>query len=29
MRVTMYKFAIEIVYSEDDEGYIALVPEIP
>jgi len=29
MRVTMYKYAIEIFYSEDDEGYIALVPEIP
>ena len=25
----MYKYAIEIFYSEDDEGYIALAPEIP
>ena len=25
----MYKYAIEILYSEDDEGYIALAPEIP
>lgn len=24
----MYKYAIEIFYSEDDEGYIALVPEL-
>jgi predicted RNase H-like HicB family nuclease len=29
MRVKMYKYAIEIFYSEDDEGYIALAPEIP
>ena len=25
----MYKYAIEIIYSEDDEGYIAVVPELP
>jgi predicted RNase H-like HicB family nuclease len=25
----MYKYAIEIFYSEDDEGYIAVVPELP
>ena len=25
----MYKYAIEIFFSEDDEGYVALVPEIP
>ena len=25
----MYKYAIEIFYSEEDEGYIALVPELP
>ncbi len=24
----MYKYAIEIFYSEDDNGYIALVPEL-
>ena len=24
----MYKYAIEIFYSEDDEGYIAVVPEL-
>ena len=24
----MYKYAIEIFYSEDDDGYIALVPEL-
>ena len=24
----MYKYAIEIFYSEEDEGYIALVPEL-
>ena len=29
MRGKMYKYAIEIFYSEDDEGYIALAPEIP
>jgi len=25
----MYKYAIEIFYSEEDEGYIATVPELP
>lgn len=25
----MYRYAIEIFYSEDDEGYIAVVPELP
>jgi predicted RNase H-like HicB family nuclease len=25
----MHKYAIEIFYSEEDEGYIALVPELP
>jgi predicted RNase H-like HicB family nuclease len=25
----MYKYAIEIFYSEEDEGYIANVPELP
>jgi len=25
----MYKYAIEIFYSDDDEGYIAVVPELP
>ena len=25
----MSKYAIEIFYSEDDEGYIAVVPELP
>ena len=24
----MYKYAIEIVYSEEDNGYIAVVPEL-
>ena len=24
----MYKYAIEIFYSEDDDGYIAVVPEL-
>ena len=24
----MYKYAIEIFYSEEDEGYIAVVPEL-
>jgi predicted RNase H-like HicB family nuclease len=24
----MYKYAIEIFYSEDDQGYIAVVPEL-
>jgi len=24
-----YKYAIEIFYSEEDEGYIAVVPELP
>ncbi len=24
----MYEYAIEIFYSEDDEGYIAVVPEL-
>ncbi len=25
----MYKYAIEIFYSDEDEGYIAVVPELP
>jgi len=25
----MYKYAIEIFYSEEDEGYIAVTPELP
>ncbi len=25
----MQKYAIEIFYSEEDEGYIAVVPELP
>lgn len=25
----MYKYVIEIFYSEEDEGYIAVVPELP
>ena len=25
----MQKYAIEIFYSKDDEGYIAVVPELP
>ncbi len=25
----MHKYAIEIFYSEEDEGYIAVVPELP
>ncbi len=25
----MYKYTIEIFYSEEDEGYIAVVPELP
>jgi predicted RNase H-like HicB family nuclease len=25
----MYKYAIEIFYSEEDEGYVAVVPELP
>jgi predicted RNase H-like HicB family nuclease len=25
----MYKYAMEIFYSEEDEGYIAIVPELP
>ena len=25
----MYQYAIEIFYSEEDEGYIAVVPELP
>ncbi|MCK4491468.1 MAG: type II toxin-antitoxin system HicB family antitoxin [Candidatus Altiarchaeales archaeon] len=25
----MYRYAIEIFYSEGDEGYIAVVPELP
>jgi len=25
----MHKYAIEIFYSEDDRGYIAVVPELP
>jgi predicted RNase H-like HicB family nuclease len=24
----MYKYAIEIFYSDEDEGYIAVVPEL-
>jgi predicted RNase H-like HicB family nuclease len=29
MTEKMYKYAIEIFYSEEDEGYIAVVPELP
>ena len=29
MAKSMYKYAIEIFYSEEDEGYIAVVPELP
>lgn len=25
----MHKYAIEIFYSDEDEGYIAVVPELP
>jgi predicted RNase H-like HicB family nuclease len=25
----MYKYMIEIFYSEEDNGYIAVVPELP
>ena len=25
----MHKYAIEIFYSEEDEGYISIVPELP
>jgi predicted RNase H-like HicB family nuclease len=25
----VYKYTIEIFYSEEDEGYIAVVPELP
>ncbi len=25
----MHRYAIEIFYSEEDEGYIAVVPELP
>jgi len=25
----MHKYAIEIFYSEEDEGYISVVPELP
>jgi predicted RNase H-like HicB family nuclease len=25
----MFKYAIQIFYSEEDEGYIAVVPELP
>ncbi len=25
----MYKYAIEIFYSEEDEGYISVAPELP
>jgi predicted RNase H-like HicB family nuclease len=27
--ITMYKYAIEIFYSEEDEGYISVAPELP
>ena len=27
--MTMYKYAIEIFYSEEDEGYISMAPELP
>ena len=27
--MTMYKYAIEIFYSEEDEGYISVAPELP
>ena len=26
--MTMYKYAIEIFYSEEDEGYISIAPEL-
>jgi len=26
--IQMHKYAIEIFYSEEDEGYIAVVPEL-
>lgn len=25
----MYRYAIEIFYSDEDEGYVAVVPELP
>jgi predicted RNase H-like HicB family nuclease len=28
-RYSINKYAIEIFYSEEDEGYIAIVPELP
>jgi predicted RNase H-like HicB family nuclease len=28
-KITMYKYAIEIFYSEEDEGYISVAPELP
>jgi predicted RNase H-like HicB family nuclease len=27
--MAMFKYAIEIFYSDEDEGYIAVVPELP
>ena len=27
--IEMFKYAIEIFFSEEDEGYIAVVPELP
>jgi predicted RNase H-like HicB family nuclease len=27
--MVMHKYAIEIIYSEEDDGYIAIVPELP
>ena len=29
MRMSELKYTIEIFYSEEDEGYIAIVPELP
>jgi len=29
MKRKMHKYAIEIFYSKEDEGYIAVVPELP
>jgi len=29
MKMKRHKYAIEIFYSEEDEGYIAVVPELP
>ncbi len=29
LRMSELKYTIEIFYSEEDEGYIAVVPEVP